>query len=305
MRGKQNEINFESVANKAPLYKQENEMKAKSKIKAYADAQKHAKQSVFTVGDKVLLKWPTTNKFQPRYDPSEYRIKEIKGTMATAKRQDHQITRNFSFFKKILAIKPITSIVVYSADPLAAYRKKMKQKREKEAKEAAVSLQLAKEVSAQNDLNKALITPQLTGNQNNFFEFTSPQAYQATAQQSNEQATTQVASQRVEPIVSEPIQNKNSQPDSSFSGNSVEKQSNRISSTTTGRASTTAIDSKIVVKHRGYHELKNLSCSFNREASSNLQPKQPKCTQTPPKFPPADVNALEPPVDDKKEARVG
>ena len=46
----------------------------------------------------------------------------------------------------------------------------MKQKREKKANEAAVSLQLAKEVSAQNDLNKALITPQLTGNPNYFLE---------------------------------------------------------------------------------------------------------------------------------------
>ena len=57
-------------------------------------------KSKFNRGDKVLVKIKRQNKFTPEYDPKWYRVINIKGSMITARRADHTITRNSSFFKK-------------------------------------------------------------------------------------------------------------------------------------------------------------------------------------------------------------
>ena len=55
--------------------------------------------SKIRIGDQVLVQWKKTNKLMSRFDPVPYVVKFIKGTMVTAERSDHSITRNLSFFK--------------------------------------------------------------------------------------------------------------------------------------------------------------------------------------------------------------
>ncbi len=81
--------------------KQINEADAETKLKSknYADKRRDAKQLNFTVGDQVLVRQRKRNKLTSRFIPKPYEITDIKGTMITARRKDHQITRNCSHFK--------------------------------------------------------------------------------------------------------------------------------------------------------------------------------------------------------------
>ena len=54
----------------------------------------------FAIGDTVLVQVQKQNKLTPFYNPQPYQITHIKGTMITAERQGHTISRNASFFKK-------------------------------------------------------------------------------------------------------------------------------------------------------------------------------------------------------------
>jgi hypothetical protein len=73
----------------------------KMRAKRYTDANLKAKEIAFNQGDVVLLKWDRPNKHMPLFDYNPYKVIEVKGTMVTAKRSNHQITRNSKFFKKI------------------------------------------------------------------------------------------------------------------------------------------------------------------------------------------------------------
>lgn len=77
---------------------------AKVKRKAYADNRRGAKKPTFKVGDQVLVLQPKVNKLTSRFNPKPYRITTIKGTMITASRKDHHITRNCSHFKLFTGI---------------------------------------------------------------------------------------------------------------------------------------------------------------------------------------------------------
>lgn len=85
------------------IEKQINEADAetKAKSKSYADKRRGAKQSNLTVGDQVLVRQPKRNKLTPRFFPKPYEITDVKGTMITARRKEHQITRNCSHFKLV------------------------------------------------------------------------------------------------------------------------------------------------------------------------------------------------------------
>ena len=50
---------------------------------------------------RTNLHQDTTNKLTPRYNPNPYTVTERKGSMITATRNGHNITRYFSFFKRI------------------------------------------------------------------------------------------------------------------------------------------------------------------------------------------------------------
>jgi len=73
----------------------------KLKMKEYADNRRHTKYSNLAEGDTVLVRQPRHNKLTSRYDPRPYTVTEAKGSMLTARRGQHKITRNSSHFKPI------------------------------------------------------------------------------------------------------------------------------------------------------------------------------------------------------------
>jgi hypothetical protein len=78
-----------------------NDAIAKDKMKKYADAYQHVKHRDFVLHDPVMVKWNRTSKYMSLFDPVPYRISAINGTMLTATRSDHTVTRNSKFFKLI------------------------------------------------------------------------------------------------------------------------------------------------------------------------------------------------------------
>lgn len=56
----------------------------------------------FKLGDCVLLKQQKINKLTSKYESIPYKVVEIKGTMITAKNDVKEVTRNYSFFKKVV-----------------------------------------------------------------------------------------------------------------------------------------------------------------------------------------------------------
>ncbi len=73
----------------------------KNKMKSNADRAKNAKKTKLCLGDTVLVRQKKKNKFSTRYDPSPYQVTSINGSMVTASRPGHSVTRNISFYKKI------------------------------------------------------------------------------------------------------------------------------------------------------------------------------------------------------------
>ena len=67
------------------------DLQKKEKMKEYADH----------TGDTVLVRRTKKTKLSPPFDPKPFIVESRKGTMVTAKRGFHTITRNVSFFKKI------------------------------------------------------------------------------------------------------------------------------------------------------------------------------------------------------------
>ncbi len=82
--------NVESLA-------RENDKKAKNAMKIYADKKFKTKPHNFQINDKVYVKYNVKsnpgNKSTPRYDPEYYKI------------EDKSITRNCSFFRKLVDCK--------------------------------------------------------------------------------------------------------------------------------------------------------------------------------------------------------
>ena len=87
----------------------------KQKMNQYADRRNHASASQLNIGDKVIVLRPRTNKLSSLYDPQPYSITKIKGSMITATRPDHEITRNSSlgWLKKIKLINSNISPLKY------------------------------------------------------------------------------------------------------------------------------------------------------------------------------------------------
>ena len=81
---------------------QERDENAKRKMKAYADNKAHLKPQNISVGDTVIVKRdPSPMKSDRPFDPKPYVVTEQKGTMVTAERDNKEITRNYSLFKRI------------------------------------------------------------------------------------------------------------------------------------------------------------------------------------------------------------
>ena len=75
--------------------------KSKEKMKEYADKRSHAKSTDLKIGDKVLIKQPKKDKMSTPFKPKPLEIKDKKGNMITAQNEEHTVTRNASFFKKL------------------------------------------------------------------------------------------------------------------------------------------------------------------------------------------------------------
>lgn len=80
-------------------------------MKRAADDKAYVKPSTIKEGDAVIIKPPMRRrKIDPVYDPRPYHVTHVKGSMVTAQRGTHRVTRNSSFFKHV------TSDVVESED---------------------------------------------------------------------------------------------------------------------------------------------------------------------------------------------
>ena len=71
-------------------------------MKAYADTKRRATPHDIHIGDYVLVRQQKKNKLSSFYDGRPYTITDINHSMITAKRDNHTVTRNSSFFKKLL-----------------------------------------------------------------------------------------------------------------------------------------------------------------------------------------------------------
>jgi hypothetical protein len=78
----------------------ETDRRAKNKMKVYSDRRNHAQPLEIKVGDVVLVAKPPTNKLSSSYDSRPYTVVPRKGTLITASRDNHSITRNVSFFSR-------------------------------------------------------------------------------------------------------------------------------------------------------------------------------------------------------------
>ncbi|MFY8166669.1 MAG: RNase H-like domain-containing protein, partial [Sediminibacterium sp.] len=79
----------------------ENDSIRKGQMKEEGDKRLHAHTIHIQKGDYVIVRQPKHNKQTPKYDPVPYMVREVKGNMVTAIRDNHQICRNVSFFKLI------------------------------------------------------------------------------------------------------------------------------------------------------------------------------------------------------------
>lgn len=90
---------------------QQRDQNNKAKMKRAADDKAYVKPSTIKEGDAVIIKPPMRRrKIDPVYDPRPYHVTHVKGSMVTAQRGTHRVTRNSSFFKHV------TSDVVESED---------------------------------------------------------------------------------------------------------------------------------------------------------------------------------------------
>ena len=71
---------------------QENDRRAKDKMKEYADKKRKARNSNLNTGDTILVRQRKQNKLSTHFDPKPWEVVMKKGTMVTACRDDKYIT---------------------------------------------------------------------------------------------------------------------------------------------------------------------------------------------------------------------
>ncbi|CAB3982993.1 Hypothetical predicted protein [Paramuricea clavata] len=106
----------------------ETDSEKEGKMKEYADKRRRSETSEIKVGDTVLIQQPKANKLSTPFNPSPYKVVARKGSMVTAERGSHKVTRNVSFFKKIKAtFNPEDATVDESDDPIPHSQHNLKQ----------------------------------------------------------------------------------------------------------------------------------------------------------------------------------
>ena len=85
----------------ASLEIRQTDSKRKEKMEEYAGKCSHAKSTDLNVGERVLIKQPKKDKMSTPFKPEPQEIKDKKGSIITAQNEEHAVTRNASFFKKL------------------------------------------------------------------------------------------------------------------------------------------------------------------------------------------------------------
>lgn len=93
-------LSFQSLTD-APL--RQADALAKNRMKQKADRMRRVAPLALRVGDVVLCRQKKEGKLCPAYNPQPYKVIAIKGSMVTAKCNNHVITRNSSHFKTLPA----------------------------------------------------------------------------------------------------------------------------------------------------------------------------------------------------------
>ena len=75
----------------------------KLKIKTQAESKRTIKDCDIQVGDTVLVKQPKRQKLSTPYHPTPLTVTKKHHSMLTSESADRKVTRNSSFFKKLLA----------------------------------------------------------------------------------------------------------------------------------------------------------------------------------------------------------
>lgn len=101
IRGYLPELTKRKVVNKHAVAKNHLEKK-KQENKEYYDQKKKVKESEIKEGDTVLCKQEKKNKLTPKFDPEHYKVKQRKHNTVIAERDGKIITRNVSYFKKVI-----------------------------------------------------------------------------------------------------------------------------------------------------------------------------------------------------------
>ena len=81
------------------LVARRNDDLAKEKMRKEYDTRMRARKCAISVGSSVLIKLNRTDKTTPAWDPVPYTVTHVKGSLVTAQRPNHTMTRNSSFFK--------------------------------------------------------------------------------------------------------------------------------------------------------------------------------------------------------------
>lgn len=88
---------------------QDIDQRAKQRMKEHADHKNRARPSILKPGDIVLCRQNIKGKLMTPYGSKPYTIVKIRGSMVTAARPGHEITRNSSHFKLLPPSVPIGS----------------------------------------------------------------------------------------------------------------------------------------------------------------------------------------------------
>ena len=85
-----------------PVAMHQHDTEQKQKIKAHAESRRNIKACDIQVGDMVLVKQPKRHKLSTPYHPVPLKVTKKIHDMMTAVNSDRQVTRNSSYFKKML-----------------------------------------------------------------------------------------------------------------------------------------------------------------------------------------------------------
>ena len=98
----------------------------KTMIKAYAASKCYVKPCDIAPGDIVLMRRPfTTNKGMSVYNSSPMTVVRTKGSMITATNADTAVSRNSSFFKKLIRTMPGDEDDTINTPPITEHREEL------------------------------------------------------------------------------------------------------------------------------------------------------------------------------------